>query len=277
MTSATSFLRAPLACALALVLTSVVQARDVVLHLPIAAALSDPATQRIVGATPLRFGAASTADAEIVAHDVQIDGSAEPVRENASRRDSQAPSDESVCQKAFEDAMTRLVAAARQAGAAAAVGIVWDYKAQVRDDALAYECHAGSFHSHVSLRAQLARAVPQALALPLPVPAKSGYAELSNLDAVPSTPAGKERYAHFLTLPKPRAFAFLDDGTWRFWADVPDATAKVFADCARLGKRCWLYAVDDNVVWNADEGRRISSVAQLRGLAAPVAPKDEHQ
>ena len=262
--------------ALALVaVTTTASARDTVLHLPIAAALSDPATHRIVGQLPLRFGAASTADAELVAHDVQIDGSAEPLRENANQRDSQPPSDESVCQKAFADAMARLVAAARQAGAGAAVGIVWDYKAQVRDDAATYECHAGSFRSFVALRAQLARALPQAL--PLPVPAKSGYAELTNLDAVPSTAAGKDRYAHFLTLPKPRAFAFLDDGSWRFWADDPDAVSKVFAECARLGKRCWLYAVDDNVVWNADESRRISSVAQLRGLAAPVAPKDEHQ
>ena len=255
--------------------TTAASARDVVLHPPIAAALADPVTQRAVGTLPLRFGAASAGDAELVVRDVQVDGSAEPLRENANQRDSQPPSDESVCQKAFADAMTRLAAAARQAGAGAAVGIVWDFKGQVRDDAAAYECHAGSFRSFVALRAQLARALPQATALP--VPPKSGYAELTNLDAVPSTPAGKDRYAHFLTLPKPRAFAFLEDGSWRFWADDPEATSKVFAECARLGKRCWLYAVDDNVVWNADESRRIGSVAQLRGMAGPVAPKDEHQ
>ena len=248
-------------------------ARDNVLHLPVAAALADPSTQHIVGATPLRFGSASSANAELVARDVQIEGSAEPVRENANQRDSKVPSDESVCQNAFADAMKRLMAAAHEAGAAAAVGIVWNYKGQVKDDPAAYECHAGSFHSYVSLRAQLMRTLPHTL----PVPAKSGYAELTNLDAVPSTPAGKDRYAHFLTLPKPRAFVFLEDGTWRFWADDPDAMSKAFDDCARKGKRCWLYAVDDNVVWNADESRRISSVAQLRGTVPAVAPKDEHQ
>jgi hypothetical protein len=265
--------RAVLALVSFVLLASSAQARDTVLHLPVAAALSDPSTRPIVGATPLRFGAASSVNADLLQRDVQIDGSAEPLRENANQRDSKPPSDESVCQLAFADAMKRLVASAHQAGAAAVVGIVWSFKGQLHDDATAYECHAGSFHSYVSLRAQLARTLPHTL----PVPAKSGYAELADLDAVPSTPAGKARYAHFLTLPRPRAFAFAEDGTWRFWADDPDAMTKVFDDCARQGKRCWLYAVDDNVVWNADEARRIAGVAQLRGAASAVSPKDEHQ
>ena len=249
------------------------QARDKVLHLPIATALAEPAAQRSAVGLPLRFGAATAASADLAARDVQVDGSAEPLRENQNQRDSVAPSDESVCQRAFEDALARLAAAARQAGAAAAVGIVSSYKGVVVDNATTYECHSGSFHSYVSLRAQLARTRPHTLA----VPPKSGFAELTNLDAVPSTPAGKDRYAHFLTLPQPRAFVFLEDGTWRFWADDPDAMTKVFDDCARVSKRCWLYAVDDRVVWNADEVRRIGSVAQLRGAASPISPKDEHQ
>ena len=156
--------------------------------------------------------------------------------------------------------------------AVAVVGIVSDYKGQVRDDPANYECHAGSFHSYVALRAQFARSLPHTL----PVPATSGFAESTNLDAVPLSQAGKDRYAHFLTLPKPRAFAVLEDGSWRFWADDADAMTKALDDCARVGKRCWLYAVDDRVVWDADVGRRIGSVAQLRNGAA-VAPKDEHQ
>ncbi len=254
---------------LALIAAGGAQARDTVLRLPVAAALADATSARIVGSMPLRFGSASAVNAVLVLHDVEISGTAEPVRENAAQRDSQRPSDESVCQKAFDDAMKRLVDAARKAGAAAVVGIVSDYKGQVVDDPAVYECHGGSFRSFVALRAQFARTLPHTL----PVPAKSGYAELTDLDAVPSTPAGKERYAHFLTLPKPRAFVFLEDGTWRFWADDPDAMTKALDDCARIGKRCWLYAVDDNVVWNADESRRIASAAQLRG----AAPKDEHQ
>ena len=251
------------------------QARDRVLRVSVAEALADPSMQGVVGALPLRFGVATGANLELAARDVQIDGGAEPVRENQYQRDSVAPSDESVCQKAFVDAIKRLVAAAHAAGAAAAVGIVSDYKGQLVDDARSVECHAGSFHSYVSLRAQLARTRPHTL----PVPAKSGYAELANLDAVPSTTAGKDRYAHFLTLPKPRAFVFLDDGTWRFWSDDPDAMTKALDDCARTGRRCWLYAVDDNVVWNADESRRIGSTAQLRGqvAAAPASIKDDHE
>ena len=247
------------------------QARDTVLHLPLADALADPAAQRIVGTTPLRFGASSAAHADLVARDVTIDGTAAPLRENAARRDSHVPSDESVCAQAFVDAMKRLVDSARQSGAGAVVGIVWDYKGQVQDDPARYECHAGSFRSHVALRAQFARAMPPASGQP------GAHVALANLDAVPSTPAGKERYAHFLTLPKPRAFALTDDGSWRFWADTPDAVDKLFDDCARLHKRCWLYAVDDSVVWDTDEPRRIASAAQWRSVTAPMAPKDEHQ
>src|SRR5438270_12872097 len=99
------------------------QARDNILRLPVAPALSEPAVQRAVSPLPLRFGAASAANAELLARDVQIDGSAQPLRENQNQRDSQPPSDESVCQKAFADAMARLSDAARQAGAAAVVGI----------------------------------------------------------------------------------------------------------------------------------------------------------
>lgn len=168
-----------LALTLALVATSA-SARDAVLHLPIGAALAEPEAQKIVGTFPLRFGAASAADLEIIVRDVQIDGKAEPVRENANRRDSQPPSDESVCQKAFEDAMTRLVEAARKAGAVAVVGIVWEHKGEVRDDATRYECHAGSFRSHVALRAQLARTLPRSL--PSPTAVKSGDADRTGDD-----------------------------------------------------------------------------------------------
>ena len=128
------------------------------------------------------------------------------------------------------------------------------------------------FRSYVALRARFARSLPHTL----PVPAKSGCAEATNLDAVPSSQAGKDRRAHFLTLPKPRAFVVVEDGTWRFRADDADAMTKALDGCARVGKRCWLHAVDDRVLWDADVGRRTGSAAQLRNGAA-IAPKDEHQ
>jgi len=272
MTSHPISLRGVLALS-ALAVACSAHARDNVLRLPVTAALADPAAQHALGATSLRFGSATAANAELLARDVQIDGSAVPLRENQAQRDSQPPSDESVCQKAFVDAMARLSAAARQAGAVAVLGVVSDYKGEVHDDPASYECHAGSFRSHVALRAQFARALPHTL----PVPAKSGFAEANDVDAVPVSAAGKDRYAHFLALPRPRAFAVAEDGSWRFWADDPDAMTKALDDCARAGKRCWLYAVDDRVVWDADAARRIASSAQLRAGAVPMAAKDEHQ
>ncbi len=260
----------------AIVAATSAHARDVVLHLPAAAALATPATHVIVGNLPLRFGSASATTADALPDDVQVEGEAGATSTDPTVRYFKRPTDEEVCQRALDDALTRLSAAARKAGAVAVVGIVSDYKGVVYDDPAAYECHSGTFNSYVWLRARFSRSKPHTLA----VPPKSGYAELGDLGALPTElPAGKERYAHFLTLPKPRAFVFQDDGSWRFWADDPDAMTKALDDCARRGHKCWLYAVDDNVVWNADEDRRIGTVAQLRGDAhAPAVPvKDEHQ
>ena len=107
--------------------------------------------------------------------------------------------------------------------------------------------------------------------------AQATAADLANVDAFPSTPAGKDRYAHFLTLPKPRAFVVYEDGGWRFFAKDPEAMTKALDLCARQGKRCWLYAADDRVVWSADVDKRIGASSQLGGGNAPVDPKDEHQ
>ena len=38
---------------------------------------------------------------------------------------------------------------------------------------------------------------------------------------------------------------------------------KALDRCAQEGKPCWLYAVDDRVVWHADVAKRIGSSAQL--------------
>jgi hypothetical protein len=48
--------------------------------------------------------------------------------------------------------------------------------------------------------------------------------------------------------------------------------------CAREGRRCWLYAADDRVVWSGDVVRRIGASAQLDGGPRPALPSgDEHQ
>jgi hypothetical protein len=126
--------------------------------------------------------------------------------------------------------------------------------------------------SFVWLRAQLVRNLAPAR----PLPAATSFAPLGDVDAVPLSDAGKERYRHFLTLPSPRAFVIYEDGNWRFYSKDPEAMTKALDYCARQGKRCWLYAADDRVVWSADVDKRIGSTAQLGGAGAPEH-KDEHQ
>lgn len=96
------------------------------------------------------------------------------------------------------------------------------------------------------------------------VPAPSGYATAENVDAVPVRAEGRERYAHYLTLPSPKAFAVYDNGGWRFWSNSADAMANVLDYCARQGRKCWLYAVDDKVVWREDMQQRIGRTDQLQ-------------
>ena len=95
------------------------------------------------------------------------------------------------------------------------------------------------------------------------LPPASGFAAIDNVDAVPVRPEGKDRYRHFLTLPAPKAFIVYDTGGWRFWSNDRNAMTNALDSCARDGKVCWLYAVDDRVVWQADVDKRIGRSAQL--------------
>jgi hypothetical protein len=101
-----------------------------------------------------------------------------------------------------------------------------------------------------------------ALAHTLPRPAPSGYANAAELDRVPVRPEGKDRFIHYLSLPSPKAFFVYASGGWRFWSG-PDAMSKGFEFCRGERRPCWLYAVDDVVVWQADEVRRIGSEEAL--------------
>ena len=83
------------------------------------------------------------------------------------------------------------------------------------------------------------------------------------VDAVPLRPEGKERYRHYLTLAAPKAFIIYDTGGWRFWSNDRNAMTNALDQCAREGKTCWLYAVDDRVVWQADVDKRVGKSAQL--------------
>ena len=95
------------------------------------------------------------------------------------------------------------------------------------------------------------------------VPAGTGFALGDDVEAVPVRAEGKERYRHYLTLPSPKAFVVYQGGGWRFfWADR-DAMTHALDRCARDRERCWLYAVDDQVVWDAAPERRIWRSEQL--------------
>jgi len=98
----------------------------------------------------------------------------------------------------------------------------------------------------------------------LSVPVATGFARAEDVDAVPVRAEGKERYRRYLSLPSPKAFAIYADGRWRFYSGNAEAMTLSLDQCAREGKPCWLYAVDDRVVWNADLEKRIGSSAQLK-------------
>jgi len=282
-----SLLRLPHALAVTIALATALpaQARNDVFHVAVASAMSKRRAIEAAGGLPLRFGSASAKDVELIPGEVEASGSASIV---INPRRSEHLTDEQACQAAFEDAVGHLAQRARQAGGAALVGIVSAFKGEVVDDPLSVDCHAGASTSHVTLRAKLARtyagepvappprAVAAASAERVVVLPRSGFAEIGDRDAVPLNSAGRDRYVHFLALPKPRAFAILDDGSWRFWADDPDAVTKVFDECAHASRRCWLYAVDDTVVWHAEENLRIDSAAALRSATTTVS-RSEHQ
>lgn len=235
---------------------------------PVADVMHRHRAHEIVGDLAVRFGAETALPAgspDLAKADVLVEGIASAGGEDPRRHENQT--DEQRCVHAFEDALAKLVAAAHQAGGAALVGVVSDYKGgSAIDDGKLFECHAGGVRSYVWLRAQVSRVAASARALP---PA-SGFAAIDNADAVPISDEGKERYRHFLTLPMPRAFVVMENGHWYMTWNSPEAMSKALDYCARAGKRCWLYAVNDRVVWTADLAHRIGSSAQLSG--DPAAP-----
>jgi len=95
------------------------------------------------------------------------------------------------------------------------------------------------------------------------IPESTGFALGDDVAAVPVRAEGKERYRHYLTLPSPKAFVVYQGGGWRFFSADPEAMTHALDRCARDGARCWLYAVDDQVVWDAAPERRIGRSEQL--------------
>jgi hypothetical protein len=94
------------------------------------------------------------------------------------------------------------------------------------------------------------------------LPADSHFADINDPSPVPVREKSRERYLQFLALPMPRAFAIAADGSAAL-ASGGGAMADVLNTCEREGKTCWLYAVDDRVVWQSEPRQRIGRVSQL--------------
>jgi hypothetical protein len=80
---------------------------------------------------------------------------------------------------------------------------------------------------------------------------------------------GRARYQHYLGLAGPKAFAITEKGGWFFRAEDTEAMQVVLQLCAKAGVRCWLYAVDDRVVWSRDAASRLGS-GRLQRSAPPT-------
>lgn len=93
-------------------------------------------------------------------------------------------------------------------------------------------------------------------------PPASGFADIHDLSAIPLPQEQLMSYRAFLEKPAPRAFVITQEGFGRYWLG-PAAMDDALSYCERLGEPCWLYAIDDDVVWQADKTKRISRRVQL--------------
>ncbi len=89
------------------------------------------------------------------------------------------------------------------------------------------------------------------------IPAASGFAPLEDIGAVPLDENGRERYKRYLDLSVPKAFAITEKGRSYFSSDDAEAMRTTLELCQKAKVKCWLYAVDDRVVWSPAEPARI--------------------
>lgn len=89
-------------------------------------------------------------------------------------------------------------------------------------------------------------------------PAPSGFASATDSNAIPFLSArGREGFARYLTQKSPKAFAIGADGSWNFMTDDPRAMKTALERCEARGATCWLYAVDNDVVWHEETAGRV--------------------
>ncbi|MEP7302409.1 MAG: hypothetical protein ABI699_12850 [Caldimonas sp.] len=118
---------------------------------------------------------------------------------------------------------------------------------------------------HEVTSAGIALHLPGSARHALSPPPRSSYATVAQLDLVPVRTEGRDRFAHYLTLPAPKAFLVYANGDWRFWSGS-NAMTLGLDSCQAARRSCWLYAVDNEVVWQADVAQRIGSKEALGTL-----------
>lgn len=93
-----------------------------------------------------------------------------------------------------------------------------------------------------------------ALPPPMEPPARTGYAAVDDVDAVPFlTESTKKAYRGFLEKDMPRAFAVSTSGAYGWAVQGEDPIRDALESCnSNVRGTCKLYAVDDFVVWPAD-------------------------
>lgn len=101
------------------------------------------------------------------------------------------------------------------------------------------------------------------------VPPASGFGAASDVAAVPLSETGRERYQYYLKQGAPKAFAITEKRGWFLRSDDSEAMGVVLQRCQRAKVRCWLYAVDDRVVWSPQAEAR-TDAGKLRRVAPPT-------
>jgi serine protease Do len=132
--------------------------------------------------------------------------------------------------------------------------------APVVAQAVAVAAPAASGMMPTSVAAAPAGERPPAVSTGFLVPIASGYARIADLAKLDEF-AAREGYKEYLRTPYPRAFAITKAGNWftawgvkpRTGGD-PDPAKRVVADCeAYHQKRCYIYAVNDTVVFRPEQ------------------------
>jgi dienelactone hydrolase len=89
------------------------------------------------------------------------------------------------------------------------------------------------------------------------MPAASSFAAIEDIAAVPLDKKERERYRRYLGLSAPKAFVITEKGRSYFGSDDAEAMRTTMELCQKAKVKCWLYAVDDRVVWSPVEPARI--------------------